>query len=71
MMPPILKEVSSKMGDQAKVVKVDVDKNQKAAQAYGVKGVPTLMIFKDGEIKWQRSGVAQADELESVIKQYV
>ena len=70
MMPPILDELKKEMGDKVKIIKVDVDKNQAAANAYGVRGVPTLIIFKDGEVKWKQSGVRQVAELKSLIEQF-
>jgi thioredoxin 1 len=65
MMAPILKEVSSKVGDKARIIKVDIDKNPVAASMYLVQSVPTLIIFKKGEIKWRQSGVIQANQLAS------
>lgn len=70
MMPPILKELKGKIGDNGKIVKIDVDRNQVVAQKYGVRGVPTLIIFKNGEVKWRQSGVQTADQLESAISQF-
>jgi len=67
---PILDEVASAIGEGAKIIKVDVDKNPAAAQAYGVRGVPTLIIFKEGEVKWKHAGVKQKDELVALLKQY-
>ena len=63
MMPPILNEFKGMMGEQATVIKVDVDKNPGVAQAYQVRGVPTLIIFKKGEPVWRRSGVMNAAQL--------
>jgi len=63
MMPPVLKEVKAKMGNQVKVVKIDIDKNQALASRYQVQSVPTLMIFKNGEIVWRQSGVRPAHEI--------
>jgi thioredoxin 1 len=70
MMPPILKQVKDAVGNTATIVKVDVDKNSEAAQAYQVQGVPTLIVFKDGEILWRKSGVIQAKELVTILKQH-
>jgi thioredoxin 1 len=67
---PILEELASEVGDKAKIIKVDVDKNPAAAQAYGVRGVPTLIIFKQGEVKWKHAGVKQKEELRLLLEQY-
>src|SRR5580693_248500 len=71
MMPPILKQVKDAMGDKVKIIKIDIDKNPQAANAYKVQSVPTLMIFKKGETMWRQSGVVQAGQLQSVIQQFV
>ncbi len=63
MMPPILSEVKSTLGERIKVLKVDVDKNNKVAQAYAIQGVPTLIVFKAGKVVWRQSGVVPANEL--------
>ena len=71
MMKPILDQFKGMVGDRATVIKVDVDKNPAAAQAYGVRGVPTLAIFKKGEIVWRKSGVVSAAQLEGVLQPFL
>ena len=71
MMPPILKQVKDNLGDKVTIIKIDVDKNPSAASAYHIQGVPTLIVFKNGETKWRQSGVVQANQLQKIIEQYV
>jgi len=70
MMSPILEQVKQSLGDAVTIIKVDVDKNPQAASAYGIQGVPTLIVFKNGKVLWRQSGVVQANALINVIKQY-
>jgi thioredoxin 1 len=67
---PILKEVKSELGDGIKIIKIDVDKNEKLAAKYQVRGVPTMIIFKGGEQKWRQSGVLQKQDLVEIIKSH-
>jgi thioredoxin 1 len=70
-MAPILSKVKTQIGDKASIIKVDVDKNPAAASAYQVRGVPTLILFKKGQIVWKESGVISEQQLASVIKQHI
>ena len=70
MMAPILKEVKGMVGDAVTIIKVDVDKNPQAAANYNIQGVPTLLLFKAGEIKWRQSGVVGAKQLQQVLLQH-
>lgn len=69
MMKPILDDLKQKVGDKASIIKIDVEKNPQVASAYRVQGVPTLILFKNGEVKWRQSGVSQASALETLINQ--
>ena len=69
MMNPILEQVKTAMGDKVTIIKIDVDKNPEAAEALKIQGVPTLMIFRNGDLKWRASGVISAKQLQQVIEQ--
>lgn len=66
----ILRDVAAALGDKAKVIKIDVEKNQELAEALRVKSLPTLIIYKDGEMKWRQSGAQDANTLIHIIQQY-
>lgn len=68
MMPPILKEVKSHFGEQIRILKVDVDKNKAIAQKWGIQSIPTIMVFKNGERKFQQPGVMQAQQIIQTIQ---
>ena len=70
MLAPILKEVKRELKDSIKIVKIDVDKNESLSSKYQVRGVPTLLLFKNGKQLWRQSGVLQKDEIISIIKQH-
>jgi thioredoxin 1 len=67
MMKPILEDLKSKMGENVRIIKIDVDKNPAIAAQYRIQGVPTLMVFKQGQSKWRQSGVLSAADLQKVI----
>ncbi len=68
MLAPILEDVKSELGDEVKIIKIDVDKNQALAAKYQVRGVPTMLLFKNGKQLWRQSGVLQKDDLINTIK---
>ncbi|WP_313978251.1 thioredoxin [Xanthocytophaga flavus] len=68
---PILEDLSKRVGDQARILKIDVDKNPAVANKYGIQGVPTLMIFKQGKVVWRQSGVVQSNQLQKILQQFV
>jgi len=71
MMPPILKELKEKMGDTLRIIKIDVDKNPQIASHYQVRGVPTLVLMKEGVVAWKQSGVMDANALQKMIQNHL
>jgi thioredoxin 1 len=67
---PILKQAKDALGDQVRIIKIDVDKNPEVAQRFQVQGVPTLILFKKGEVKWRQSGVVPANTLVQLVHQH-
>ncbi|MBP6661086.1 MAG: glutaredoxin family protein, partial [Chitinophagales bacterium] len=67
MMKPILEDLKKKVGDDATILKIDIDKNPNIARKYNIQSVPTLMIFKNGKILWKQAGVVAAHQLEKII----
>ena len=66
-----LRDVAAALGDKAKVIKIDIEKNETLANALRIKGNPTFIIYKDGEMKWRQSGTQDANTLISLVEQYV
>lgn len=68
MLAPILKEVKKDLGDEVRIIKIDVDRNPGLAREFMVQGVPTMMLFRDGKQVWRQSGVMPAHELTSLLR---
>ncbi len=71
MMPPILKDVKKQLGDRIRILKVDVDKNPAIAQKYQIRNVPTLMVFKNGQVVWRQAGVIPAQQLLQMLQPHI
>ncbi len=70
MMQPILQQLADRVKDRASIIKIDVDKNPAVAAQYGIQGVPTLMIFRQGKVLWRQAGVLNAHQLEQLINNF-
>lgn len=70
MMHPVLEELHDKVGEKARIIKIDIDKNQELAAAYNVRSVPTFMIFQNGEMKWRQAGAMPLQILEQELEKY-
>jgi thioredoxin 1 len=71
MMMPILRQLRDQMKESVRILKLDVDKNPAMARAFGVQGVPTLVLFHKGSIRWRQSGLVTANVLENIIRQHL
>ena len=67
LLAPILKQVKEELGDAVKIIKIDVDRNQPLAAKYQVRGVPTMLLFKNGKQVWRQSGLLQKNEIINII----
>ncbi len=70
VMAPILKDLKGQMGEGIKIIKIDVDKNNALAARYGIRSVPTMKLFKNGQELWTGAGVMQTEQLKQIIYQY-
>ncbi len=70
MMHPVLEELHAKIGEKARIIKIDIDNNQELASIYNVRSVPTFLIFLNGEIKWRGVGVQPIETLEQELQKY-
>jgi thioredoxin 1 len=68
-MHPVIRDVAAALGDKAKVIKIDVDKNQELADALRIKGLPTLMIYKEGQMVWRQSGELDANTIIGLVQE--
>jgi thioredoxin 1 len=71
MMPPILRQVRDKLGDKIRIVKIDTERNHVITAQYQIRNIPTMILFKKGEIKWQNSGVVPAHQLIITIEKFL
>lgn len=67
---PILEELATAIGDEARIIKIDIDRNQAVAAKYNVRSVPTLMIFKNGEVLWKEAGVKEKEQLIQLLRSF-
>lgn len=70
-MKPVLEDLKAQMGDDLSIFKIDVDKNQSIAERYAIRSIPTLILFKNGEPVWRKSGMASSLELQTVVEKSV
>jgi thioredoxin 1 len=71
MMKPVLEELKNAVGDKVRIIKIDVDRNQALANTFQIRGVPTLALFKKGELKWLQAGVLTVSQLQKVVDQFL
>ena len=69
-MHPVLEQLKDEMGESIRIIKIDVDKNNSLAMNYRVQSVPTLMLFRKGEMLWRQSGALRLNDLKAIVSQY-
>ncbi len=67
MVAPILKQVKADLGEKVKIIKINVDNNQAISAKYGIRSIPTLMLFRNGQIKFSQPGVLSADQIKNIV----
>jgi len=70
MLAPVLKQVKEELGEGIKIIKIDVDKNQQLATKFNVRGVPTMVLFKNGKQLWRQSGLLQKEQIIHQLKEH-
>ena len=71
MMHPVLEQLKDEMGESIRIIKVDVDKNEKLSENYRIQSVPTLILFRGGEAVWRQSGAMRLADLKGVVSSYL
>lgn len=71
MVPPILKEVKEKLGDNIRIIKIDVDKNPQLSDQWQITSIPTLLLFREGRLLWRQTGVVPAYELLPILRRHL
>lgn len=70
MMKPVLEQLKNEIGDKARIIKIDVDRNPELVKLFRITGIPTLALFRSGELKWIQPGVASVHQLQTVINRF-
>jgi thioredoxin 1 len=70
MMKPILEQLKQIVGNSVKIIKIDVDRNPAVSENFRIQGVPTLILFKNGEVKWRQSGVVPVESLRRIVEEH-
>ena len=73
MMHPVLEDLKARLGEKVKIVKLDVDvpANRQSVYTYQIQSVPTLMLFRKGQMLWRQSGVVRLNELQGIVEKYI